>query len=40
MNWGFEFEFQGTGHWGDGWVSSPLYGFAKGKRKYMGGNPM
>jgi len=39
MNWGFEFEFQGTGHWGDGWVSSPLYGFAKGKRKYMGGTP-
>ncbi|MEN8194461.1 MAG: hypothetical protein ABFS12_16695 [Bacteroidota bacterium] len=39
MNWGFEFEFQGTGHWGDGWVSSPLYGIAKGKRQYMGGTP-
>lgn len=39
MDWGFEFQFQGTGHWGDGWVSSPLYGIAKGKRKYMGGTP-
>lgn len=39
MNWGFEFQFQGTGHWGDGWVSSPLYGIAKGKRKYMAGTP-
>lgn len=39
MDWGFEFEFQGTGHWGDGWVSSPLYGIAKGKRNYMGGTP-
>tara|TARA_R110002049_G_scaffold307038_1_gene506605 strand:- start:169532 stop:171355 length:1824 start_codon:yes stop_codon:yes gene_type:complete len=39
MDWGFEFEFQGTGHWGDGWVSSPLYGIAKGKRKYMAGTP-
>lgn len=39
MDWGFEFGFQGTGHWGDGWVSSPLYGIAKGKRNYMGGTP-
>ncbi|MCM4172318.1 hypothetical protein DHD32_12560 [Arenibacter sp. TNZ] len=39
MDWGFEFEFQGTGHWGDGWVSNPVYGIAKGKRKYMGGTP-
>ncbi len=39
MDWGFEFEFQGTGHWGDGWVNSPVYGIAKGKRKYMAGTP-
>lgn len=39
MDWGFEFGFQGTGHWGDGWVSSPIYGIAKGKREYMAGTP-
>ncbi len=39
MDWGFEFEFQGTGHWGDGWVNSPVYGIAKGKREYMAGTP-
>ncbi len=39
MDWGFEFEFQGTGHWGDGWVNSPVYGIAKGKRRYMAGTP-
>jgi hypothetical protein len=39
MDWGFEFEFQGTGHWGDGWVNSPVYGIAKGKRMYMAGTP-
>ncbi|MCK0144542.1 hypothetical protein MWU78_02655 [Arenibacter sp. F26102] len=38
-DWGFEFEFQGAGFWGDGWVNSPVYGIAKGKRKYMGGTP-
>lgn len=39
MDWGFEFEFQGAGFWGDGWTSSPVYGIAKGKREYMGGTP-
>ncbi|MDO6605200.1 hypothetical protein [Arenibacter palladensis] len=38
-DWGFEFEFQGAGFWGDGWVSNPVYGIAKGNRKYMGGTP-
>lgn len=37
--WGFEFEFQGTGHWGDGWVSSPVFGIGIGKRQYMAGTP-
>ena len=39
MDWGFEFEFQGAGFWGDGWVSNSIYGMAKGKRQYMGGTP-
>ncbi len=39
MDWGFEFEFQGTGHWGDGWVSSPVFGIGIGKRQYMAGTP-
>lgn len=39
MEWGFEFEFQGAGHWGDGWVSSPVFGIGIGKRQYMAGTP-
>ena len=39
MDWGFEFEFQGAGFWGDAWGNGPIYGIAKGKREYMGGTP-
>ncbi len=39
MKWGFEFEWHGTGFWGDGWVSSPVFGIGLGKRKYMHGTP-
>jgi hypothetical protein len=36
---GFEFEWHGTGFWGDGWVSSPVFGIGRGNRKYMHGTP-
>ncbi len=39
MDWGFEFEFQGAGFWGDGWLSSPVYGIGRGHRQYMMGTP-
>ncbi len=39
MEWGFEFEWHGTGFWGDGWVNSPVFGIGRGNRKYMHGTP-
>ncbi len=36
---GFEFEWHGAGHWGNGWSNSPVYGIAIGKREYMKGTP-
>ncbi|TVS20868.1 MAG: hypothetical protein EA424_01790 [Planctomycetaceae bacterium] len=39
MEWGFEFEFQGAGFWGDGWVRAPVFGIARGQRQYMMGTP-
>lgn len=36
---GFEFEWHGAGHWGNGWLDSPVYGIAIGKRDYMKGTP-
>ncbi|WP_127588265.1 hypothetical protein [Paenibacillus koleovorans] len=36
---GFEFEWYGTGSWGQGWMSVPLYGIARGKMAYMKGTP-
>ena len=39
MDNGFEFEWHGTGFWGDGWVSSPVFGIGRGTKKYMHGTP-
>lgn len=36
---GFEFDWHGSGFWGDGWVRSPLFGIARGKRHHMKGTP-
>ncbi len=37
VNYGFEFDWYGTGHWGSGWGDIPYYGMARGKMKYMKG---
>ncbi|WP_135546506.1 hypothetical protein [Paenibacillus cymbidii] len=37
MRCGFEFEWYGTGAWGQGWMACPLYGIARGKMEYMKG---
>ena len=37
QNAGFIFSWQGVGHNGDGWRSSPVLGLARGKMPYMGG---
>lgn len=34
---GFAFSWYGIGHNGDGWVTSPIYGIARGRQPYMGG---
>ncbi|RXZ83700.1 hypothetical protein EBB07_04775 [Paenibacillaceae bacterium] len=34
---GFEFEWYGSGMWDAGWMSSPCYGIARGKMKYLKG---
>lgn len=39
MEYGFEFDWHGTGFWGDGWVSSPVFGIGRGNRQYMHGTP-
>jgi hypothetical protein len=39
MDWGFEFEFQGAGFWGDGWVRAPVFGIGRGQRQHMMGTP-
>ena len=36
---GFEFEWHGSGFWGDGFKSAEAYGIAKGKLSYMKGTP-
>ncbi len=37
--WGFEFEWYGSGFWGPGWQSSAAYGIARGKLLTMKGTP-
>ncbi len=37
QNMGFEFEWHGSGFWGDGWSNSPYIAVAKGKFEYMKG---
>jgi hypothetical protein len=34
---GFEFEWHGSGFWGDGWKKSPCFGIARGKLQWMKG---
>ena len=37
QNMGFEFDWLGSGFWGDGWSNSPYIAVAKGKLEYMKG---
>ena len=37
QNMGFEFDWHGSGFWGDGWSNSPYIAIAKGKLEYMKG---
>lgn len=37
--WGFEFEWYGSGFWGPGWQSTSAIGIAKGKLEWLKGTP-
>lgn len=38
-NWGFEFDWHGSGFWGPGWQDACVYGVARGKNLWMKGTP-